>query len=176
MLNLDFKAGSNTSLTIEGEDRDLVYLLYSDLRQYLTNEVNVCKRISAGTLRTTTFSAIAVVTLAVLFAGVLGIANAMNARIISAPSVLESQSVIDKLNFLISQNAESSISLNRGQTPSLIGIAVIMLALMLALQMVNIKVWRRLILLFSYKTYSCLARKSIGRILGKDDEVTSSGL
>jgi hypothetical protein len=41
-LNLDF-GSEGTKLHIEGKERDVVYLIFSELKQYIANEVTVIK-------------------------------------------------------------------------------------------------------------------------------------
>lgn len=105
-LNLDFDTNKRSGLYIQGEDRDLVYLLYSDLRQYLIHEVNVCRYLSGFALRVTATSVLflsAVTSIVAYFVNLVA-SQIQSPEIVK--SVLESQSVIDKLNYLISKNLE----------------------------------------------------------------------
>ena len=98
-LELDFDVG-HTALTIEGEDRDLVFLLFSDLRQYLSSVVNIYRRLSPRTIR----SSIAVSSFLLLLLGF--------AVLVLTPSIPEeavrlaigSQDITEKLDFLISRS------------------------------------------------------------------------
>lgn len=112
-FDLDFDVRYATSLKIEGENRDLVFLLFSDLRQYMANEVTICKRISTRSLHLLLFL-IPLTLLGIIFIALMtGLLQAMPAT--SAKLALESQNALDKLNFLISSQEQISIALTGGQ-------------------------------------------------------------
>ena len=97
-LELDFDS-DGTTLRIEGMDRDNVYLLFSDLREYLENEVNTVRRYP---LARRLFTAI------LLFIPLI-IISAFAFDLYSTPrfdgndveKILEMEDVYEKLNFLI---------------------------------------------------------------------------
>ncbi|MFZ2634452.1 MAG: hypothetical protein WA081_06140 [Desulfosalsimonadaceae bacterium] len=97
-----------TSLKLNGDDRDQVYLLLSDLREYLKNEVNTCVHISRDTRR------ILSLVLPILLISVF-VALAFW-KIPDTPSsediqrILNSNDLEEKVNFLISNKKET----NRG--------------------------------------------------------------
>jgi hypothetical protein len=96
-LKLDFDE-SGTGLHIEGEDRDFVYLLFSDLRQYLSNEVNVLRSLPRRIGRLVT--GIGMIIVSVIFMVEVWPAP--------ATTVLESQDIHEKLNVLIERQTLSS--------------------------------------------------------------------
>jgi len=89
----------NTTLNVEGEDRDLVYLFFSELKKYLTIEVNTKRIISVNTLSFIRYFPMLLLmilpSISVIFNNAkndLGLKNALN-----------SQDIPIKLNYLINQ-------------------------------------------------------------------------
>lgn len=101
----------NTTLDVEGEDRDLVYLFFSELKKYLTIEVNTKRIITINTLNFIRYIPMLLLmilpSISILLNGTkndLGLKNALN-----------SQDIPIKLNYLINQtkgfNAFSSYNM-----------------------------------------------------------------
>lgn len=91
-----------TSLKLDGDDRDQVYLILSDLREYLKNEVNTCIHISRDVGRAISLllpMAFSVLFLFLVFlkAAYIGPSKA------EIQTVLDSQQIEQKLDFLIQQ-------------------------------------------------------------------------
>lgn len=102
-LKLDFHP-EETYLEIEGEDRDFVFLCYSDLREYLSNEINVRRRFDQGDLRSIANILILspfIILFFVFYSIVTRTAEPMRVA-------LESTDPLDKLNFLIDRGVGQS--------------------------------------------------------------------
>jgi hypothetical protein len=87
-------------LNIEGEDRDTVFLLFSDLKQYLNAEVDVTPNLQSPEARYWVIFGV------ILFFSLILTIGTTKTPTISSEKVsqlLESQDVIEKLNFLIQQ-------------------------------------------------------------------------
>ena len=50
-ITLDFDVESPTELQIEGEDRNAVFVLFSDVKNYLQAEINVCRSVATRSFR-----------------------------------------------------------------------------------------------------------------------------
>ncbi len=122
-LNLDFDSLQNTKLHIEGDERDKVFLLFSELRQYLANEVNVLKKNFLDRRYTKFFSLI-------LFSiyMVWAFSNIFNSNTNeSANAVLASDEIKVKLNFLIERYTTNTFS---KYNPTFYGLILVMLITM----------------------------------------------
>lgn len=96
-LKLEF-SDSGTELNIEGEDRDFVYLLFSDLRQYISKEVNCLRGIPKP--------AAMIVTLGLMIVGLAAIVTffvqpTRRPAWRDLDTVLASQDVHEKLDYLL---------------------------------------------------------------------------
>jgi hypothetical protein len=121
-LQLQFRQeGPPTLLLIEGEDRDNVFLLFSELRQYLTNEVNtiqpLAKRIYRGIL-----VVLGIMLVASAAYALFGLDVYFRGRVpdrLSVEAALASQDIAEKLNFLIEYQATPLPSIVRYYAPGL---------------------------------------------------------
>jgi hypothetical protein len=105
-LDFDEKA---TNLQIEGDIRDDVFLVFSDLKQYLTNEV--CTRRSPFSSKKVAQLLFALpVTLLFAWIYIRGSVTKVDVVDISAESVLKSQDLAAKLNYLIVQQSKSEVT------------------------------------------------------------------
>jgi hypothetical protein len=118
-LDLDFR--DRTVVHIEGEDRDLVFLVFSDLRQYLSNEVNVLKFAPWKTVQIAGV-VLATIVLGIWFFFALWVYVTKDPSIdwkqevVHARALMEGQDINEKLNWLI------ETSLPEPETPSAIRI------------------------------------------------------
>ena len=97
-LELDFDC-DGTTLRIEGTDRDNVYLLFSDLREYLENEVNTVRHYPLARRLFTTFFLLITMILISAFAFDLYTTPRLDRN--DVEKILEMEDVHEKLNFLI---------------------------------------------------------------------------
>jgi hypothetical protein len=116
-LDLDFR--DRTVVHIEGEDRDLVFLVFSDLRQYLSNEVNVLKFAPWKTVQIAGVVLVTIV-LGIWFFFALWVYVTKDPsvdwkqEVVHARALMEGQDINEKLNWLI------ETSLPEPETPSAI--------------------------------------------------------
>lgn len=89
-----------TFLKMEGEDRDMVYLLLSDLKDYLKNEVNICRHISREQIRNITiFIMVGFMTLMCVIMFFLLDLGKVDDSVVN--EALSSDNISKKLNYLI---------------------------------------------------------------------------
>jgi hypothetical protein len=101
---------NKAKLEIEGEDRDFIYLLFSDLRQYISNEVSVNSRKPAMVFRLlTTLSILLALSLPLYVYGQW--LDAQTPPTLNKNAALQSPDVIQKLNYLIQKDSISGTSL-----------------------------------------------------------------
>lgn len=100
---------NRTLLRIEGKDRDFVYLLFSDLRQYISNEINVISGIPARIFQTLLNISSFLVLLLPLYIYIRWTGRNTPASL-DRNQVLQSQDVIQKLNYLIQKDTVSGTS------------------------------------------------------------------
>jgi hypothetical protein len=114
-LALDFHE-SGSGLEIEGEDRDFVYLIFSDLREYISNEVNVVRSVPK---RAGAILGLMVALGVLLVAGTLlwshwTAMSAELAQMVPDPTIVEtvlrSNDVHEKLNYMIERGTTSAQS------------------------------------------------------------------
>ncbi|MFH0771100.1 MAG: hypothetical protein V1933_00575 [Candidatus Omnitrophota bacterium] len=91
-FELDFDE-KGVSIRIEGKERDFVFLLYSDLKEFIQNEVATVRKINS--LKTTSDMALILVAATFLMISILMKVPKIPAKI------LESSDIHEKLNFLI---------------------------------------------------------------------------
>ncbi len=119
-LELDFDS-PKTTLHIEGEERDKVFLLFSELRQYLSNEVNIfTKRV----LKSQHIRLFSLMLMLVLFIYALSRFSSLNPNDISIETALASDDVSLKLNYLLEKYDSSSLSKT---TPLFYGLILFMI-------------------------------------------------
>ncbi|SFQ14060.1 hypothetical protein SAMN05216229_11265 [Geopseudomonas sagittaria] len=124
-LRLEFSK-SGVELLISGDDRDSVFLLFSDLREYMQNEV-LLKRKAASN------GSLIIFMVAILAILSFTIYSSTNASLANNPEeisqALTSSSELDKLDFLINDRASSSPSLKRsGGLIAIIALVIISLS------------------------------------------------
>lgn len=100
-FQLDFEAGERTLLVIEGEDRDLIYLILSDIRNYLNDEVQVKRRIIPD--RFTMRMLMLILTMAFIMLFFATLLNSITSNGISE-EVLISMTIEQKIDYLIQRN------------------------------------------------------------------------
>lgn len=100
-FQLDFEAGERTLLVIEGEDRDLIYLILSDIRNYLNDEVQVKRRLIPD--RFTMRMLMLILTMAFIMLFFVTLLNSMTSNGISE-EVLISMTIEQKIDYLIQRN------------------------------------------------------------------------
>lgn len=103
ILELHFNSNATdeppTTINIEGEERDFVYLFFSDLREYLQNEVNIIKSLKQplGKLLTRFLAVLAILILLTVIA-------VISSKVPSGGEIgtlMSSQDTNEKLNYLI---------------------------------------------------------------------------
>ena len=106
-LNLDF--GSETSkLHIEGKERDVVFLIFSEIKQYIANEITVIKPF-IGTISKSFASLISSIILLLVFSTYMFTSDTFkNTSTISKADALSTQDLQIKLNFLIEKQSDPS--------------------------------------------------------------------
>lgn len=99
-ISIAFKNKTGVSIKITGEDRDNVFLLSSELKEYINKEISTYKYFNAATLKTLLLLA------ALLSFGViiykLPISGGIDDN--SLKNILENQDVNEKLNFIVEQS------------------------------------------------------------------------
>jgi hypothetical protein len=120
-LKLDF-GEAETSLRIEGEDRDQVFLLFSELRQFLSNEVNILRSQPKEAVQTVVFGLM--LTLVVVFAASLVFKYAAQTTMVSSETALASQDLAVKLDYLI------EIDIARSEPPAVLWVLVAIMSIM----------------------------------------------
>lgn len=88
---------SGLNITITGDDRDSVYLLFSDLREYIKNEVLTRKTIDRDSARLLNMMLLMISTVGVLLYSLTN--NFYDEKPLD--TILKSQNIIEKLNYLI---------------------------------------------------------------------------
>ena len=101
-FELTFSQSDGTKLLIKGENRDLVFLLLSDLRTYMNNDVNKRFVIDRSSIRNI-FFCIEMLILIVPLISLLNLAK-KTSGIISYEIAIKSNDLQEKLNYLINQN------------------------------------------------------------------------
>ncbi|MBI5352589.1 MAG: hypothetical protein HZB50_08140 [Chloroflexi bacterium] len=122
-LILDFNPLQTTKLHIEGDERDKVFLLFSELRQYLSNEVNILKKNILDKKNTKIFSLI-LFSVYMIWAFSNLFEGSTNE---SVNAVLASNEANMKLNFLIERYTTNSFS---KYNPTFYGLILVMLITM----------------------------------------------
>lgn len=106
-LSLVFdKEGDNGHLHIEGDDRDVVFLLFSDLRQYLSNEVMTLRKITKIVNYLQAIPFLMMVILLITLAFEITAPSPPNNMEENASTALQASSVEEKLDFLITTTVE----------------------------------------------------------------------
>lgn len=96
-INLTFDSVEGAEVTIKGEDRDRVFLIYSDLKEYIQKEVAFLRAGSfASKPATSLISLVAIMTIV----GVLLFSSAP-VQPADVNSIIESDNINEKINFLI---------------------------------------------------------------------------
>lgn len=122
-ISLDFDIYDYTRLKIEGEDRDFIYLLFSEIKTYASNEVNVVRPIRINPLP-------------ILITGMIAMLLLFYYMISSMPSIYgdisisnETLTIEDKLDYLIQRevNRDRSSQPFVGLMSSMIILAIIMM-------------------------------------------------
>jgi hypothetical protein len=92
-------SSSGTSLHIVGDDRDAVFLIFSDIREYLQTSVLSGTPVSRDTIR--------LVTIAIMFVAMVGflwsLISSVKPDTSGAAEVLSSNNITEKVNYLIKQ-------------------------------------------------------------------------
>ncbi|SDI57325.1 hypothetical protein [Desulfosporosinus hippei] len=107
IFKLDFD--SKTTLTVEGEDRDFVYLFFSDLKTYLTNEVNTKYIFSASVFYSVLRNLPLFTVIIIFYRAMKNIKPISNDEL---KGIMDNKDVILKLNYLIEKDAVSTLSIN----------------------------------------------------------------
>jgi hypothetical protein len=106
-LKLDF-GNEGTKLHIEGKERDVVYLIFSELKQYIANEVTVIKPF-IGTKFKSFFLYISFILLSVVLAiTMFSTGFFSNTSTLTKSDALNTQDLQLKLNFLIEKQSDPS--------------------------------------------------------------------
>jgi len=106
-LILDF-GSETTKLHIEGKDRDIVFLIFSELKQYIANEITIINPF-IGRPSKTSAQAISSIILILVFAIYMFSSDIFkNTSTISKVAALSAQDLQTKLNFLIERQNDSS--------------------------------------------------------------------
>lgn len=131
-LELDFDR-DGTNLRIEGTDRDNVYLLFSDLREYLENEVNTVRHYPLAKRLLPSFFLLFSIIIASAF--LYDLYSTPRIDRFDVESILRTEDAHEKLNFLIEERYEirSSLGTSRFVPVSL----VIVMALMIIFNMMG---------------------------------------
>lgn len=96
--------GSGTTLRIEGNDRDFIYLLYSDIKEFTQNEINVVNKIRIKE----SFPITMFMLLFLPFSIVLLVRDLFK----KVPeNIINSTDIIEKLNYLINRNSADTTNL-----------------------------------------------------------------
>ncbi|MEW6531014.1 MAG: hypothetical protein AB1473_09275 [Thermodesulfobacteriota bacterium] len=117
-----FDKGSTARLV--GQDRDRVYLLFSDLREYLKNEVNVCWTISEGMRAAASIAFMIVIVMALMGAAFWGYSWYVQPER-DVKAVLSSTELREKLDFLVERSV-SRDKLHLGTLIFLIGVPILL--------------------------------------------------
>ena len=96
-FRLTFGSGT-VSLSITGDDRDAVFLLFSDLREYIRNEVLAARKVHRATVRLLTLAIFPLVMIGAFFY----VVRSTRVDPALASKALASKDVAEKVNFLIS--------------------------------------------------------------------------
>ena len=129
-LELDFDF-SGTTLRIEGSDRDNVYLLFSDLRQYLENEVNTIRRYPQARRFVPTL--VLLIPLFFFSMFVFNFYTLTRSDEDSTLSIIESNDIHIKLNFLVESSRFSRDSFRNPVLFLLVGFISMALSLIVLL-------------------------------------------
>jgi hypothetical protein len=106
-LNLDF-GNETTKLHIEGKERDVVFLIFSELKQYIGNEIAIIKPF-IGTKSKSFMSAVSSIFFVLIFSVYMFSSDVFkNTATISKAEALNSQDIQIKLNFLIEKQSDPS--------------------------------------------------------------------
>lgn len=131
-LNLDFNDDGKTDLTISGSDRDKVFLLFSDLREYIENEVCTI-RLWIENIGSNSFSLImSLIYIIMPIFFILIVTRRYDISPAIVESVLKSNNVSEKVNYLIERDYRMFRIISEGQLSLwLIGLFVIFCVLFL---------------------------------------------
>ena len=118
-----FSVENGVSIRIEGDNRDTIFLLFTDLREYIKNDVAKCINITKDFSRN--FSMI------VLFLLMLGMMGSQfireKSQLTSAESILNSTEIVEKLNFLVQDRLSNNPKGMLGWTMGMIVMMLIMI-------------------------------------------------
>lgn len=112
VLDLEFDKKETVSFRIKADNKDFVYLLSSDLKDYIKNNVAVCLRYSEETVRLINrYFPLLVILFFTLIIPIKGMYNNIIDKTI-LNNVLNSNDILEKVNFIIENNYKTSNDYN----------------------------------------------------------------